>query len=49
VPGRYRQSAAAVLARYERAAGGEWRCGDCGESNAATFESCWSCGKGATA
>jgi hypothetical protein len=49
VPGRYRQSAAAVLARYERAAGGEWRCGNCGESNAATFESCWSCGKGATA
>lgn len=51
VPGRYRESAAAVLARYERGrgAGGEWRCSACGEDNAASFESCWSCGRSATA
>ena len=46
VPGRYRASAAAVLARYERErpAGDEWRCGACGELNATSFESCWRCG-----
>lgn len=46
VPERYRASAAAALERYarERPAGGDWRCDACGESNAASFESCWSCG-----
>jgi hypothetical protein len=45
VPARYRDDAAAVLDRYqhEAASGGEWRCPGCGEMNAATFESCWSC------
>jgi hypothetical protein len=51
VPARYRESAATVLERYarERPAGGEWRCGECGETNAATFESCWACGRPAKA
>jgi len=50
VPVRYRASAAAVLERYEREhpAGGEWRCADCGEHNASSFESCWSCGRSVT-
>jgi hypothetical protein len=48
VPQRYRDRAAAVLERYERErpAGGEWRCAGCGELNASSFESCWSCGGG---
>jgi hypothetical protein len=47
VPMRYRERAAAILARYEseRATGGEWRCEGCGEPNASSFESCWSCGR----
>lgn len=47
VPARYRDEAAAVLAQYEseRAAGGEWTCAGCGEVNAGSFESCWSCGR----
>lgn len=46
VPVRRRGDAAAVLERYRRArpADGEWRCAACGEANAASFESCWSCG-----
>ncbi len=49
VPERYRERAAVVLARYEREPPAEtdWRCQACGELNAASFESCWSCGHGA--
>jgi hypothetical protein len=49
VPQRYREQAAGVLERYqhERPGSGEWACGGCGEANAATFESCWSCGRDA--
>lgn len=49
VPGRYRASAEDALARYERerSAGDDWRCAACGEFNASSFESCWSCGEGA--
>jgi hypothetical protein len=49
VPVRYRVRAEAVLARYESergtGAGTEWPCAACGESNAANFETCWSCGQ----
>ena len=47
VPERFRDQAAGVLERYqqERSAGGEWTCAGCGEVNAATFESCWACGR----
>lgn len=47
VPERYRSGAEAVLERYarQRPAGGEWRCAHCGEANAASFESCWACGR----
>ena len=46
VPERYRERSAGVLERYarERPGEAEWRCRDCGELNAATFESCWNCG-----
>lgn len=49
VPQRYREGAVAVLAAYERRrpAGAEWRCTGCGEHNAASFETCWSCGAAA--
>lgn len=48
VPERYRARAADALAHYERErpAGDEWRCAGCGEVNAPSFESCWSCGRG---
>ena len=51
VPERRRKDADAVLERYQQArpAEGEWRCADCGEVNAASFESCWSCGREARA
>lgn len=47
VPERFRDQAAGVLERYqqERATGSEWTCAGCGEVNASTFESCWSCGR----
>jgi hypothetical protein len=51
VPARRRADADLVLQRYQQAhpAGGEWRCAGCGEVNAASFESCWSCGSEPTA
>ncbi len=51
VPARRRTDADAVLERYRQArpADGEWRCAGCGEVNAASFESCWSCGREARA
>ena len=47
VAARRRAAADAVLERYRlaRPADGEWRCTGCGEVNAASFESCWSCGR----
>lgn len=47
VPARYRAEGLEVLGRYERERPGdaEWRCAACGEVNAASFESCWACGK----
>lgn len=47
VPERYRNNAEQVLERYrqERVEGGEWRCAGCGEVNAASFETCWACGR----
>jgi len=49
VPARYRDEAEAVLARYahERPVDADWRCAGCGELNASSFESCWSCGDNA--
>ena len=49
VPERYRDGALEVLSAYERRrpAGAEWRCAGCGEPNAASFETCWSCGAAA--
>lgn len=49
VPERYREGALEVLSGYERRrpAGAEWRCAGCGEPNAASFETCWSCGAAA--
>lgn len=49
VPQRYREQAAGVLQRYQQKGplGGDWACAGCGEPNAATFESCWSCGRDA--
>lgn len=51
VPVRRRKDADVVLERYQQArpTGGEWRCEGCGEVNAASFESCWSCGREARA
>lgn len=51
VPARRRKDADAVLERYRQAhpADGEWRCAACREVNAASFESCWSCGREARA
>lgn len=51
VPAHRRTDAAAVLERYRQAgpADGEWPCTGCGEINAASFESCWSCGREARA
>lgn len=44
VPQSQREQARAVIARYEREGGGEWRCPRCAETNAGSFEVCWSCG-----
>lgn len=46
VPDRYRSAAEALLADYDarRAGAGQWACPDCGETNEAAFELCWSCG-----
>lgn len=46
VPEAYRATAEAVLEAYrrERPVDADWRCNSCGESNASSFESCWSCG-----
>lgn len=49
VPARYREQALAVIERYEAARGSggtEWDCAACGEPNAASFETCWACGRG---
>ncbi len=47
VAARDRAAAQAVLERYrsERPAEDEWTCAGCGEVNASSFESCWSCGQ----
>jgi hypothetical protein len=46
VPEPYRARAEAVLEAYRREhpVDADWHCGACGESNASSFESCWSCG-----
>lgn len=49
VPARDEAEARAIVERFEvdsaeTAAEPGWNCASCGESNAASFESCWSCG-----
>lgn len=36
-----------LITRHERqsAEGADWQCPNCGETNASTFEICWSCGR----